>query len=43
MASPWSAPAWMKTTDSLNDGRLYDDFLYMDTYARYFVRFLQVS
>jgi glucosylceramidase len=39
MASPWSAPGWMKTTGSLVKGRLREDAY--DPYAHYFLRFLQ--
>jgi glucosylceramidase len=38
MASPWSAPGWMKTTDSLIKGSLKPE--YYGAYARYFVRYL---
>lgn len=39
MATPWSAPAWMKTNGNLrNGGRLRTD-LY-GSYARYFVKYL---
>ena len=38
MASPWSAPAWMKTTDSLIKGQLRPDAY--PAFARYFVRYL---
>ena len=39
-ASPWSAPAWMKTNgDMLHGGRLKPE--YRDAWARYFVRFVQ--
>ncbi len=41
MASPWSAPAWMKTTGRLDGGRLKDDPAVYAAYADYFVRFLQ--
>ncbi|MGA5702701.1 discoidin domain-containing protein [Peterkaempfera bronchialis] len=41
MATPWSPPAWMKTTDSLFSGRLKDDPKIYDAYARYLVKFLQ--
>jgi glucosylceramidase len=41
MATPWSPPAWMKTTDSLVGGRLRDDPTVYDAYARYLVRFVQ--
>ena len=39
MASPWSAPAWMKTSHSLIGGTL--DPAAFDVYARYLVRFVQ--
>jgi glucosylceramidase len=39
MASPWSPPAWMKTSGSLIGGSLRPEF--EDAYARYFVRFLR--
>jgi len=37
MASPWSAPAWMKTTDSLVKGQLKPEAypVYADFFARY--------
>lgn len=38
MASPWSPPGWMKTSDSMIDGVLKPE--YYDTYADYFARFL---
>lgn len=38
MASPWSAPGWMKSTDSLIKGRLLP--AHYDAFARYFVRYL---
>ena len=43
LASPWSAPAWMKTNDALgNDGNLGSLRPgLMSTYANYLVRFLQ--
>jgi glucosylceramidase len=41
MASPWSPPAWMKTGGSLIGGRLIDDPRIYQTYARYFVKFIQ--
>ncbi len=37
-ASPWSAPAWMKTNNALN-GRGYLYKRYYQTWANYFVRF----
>lgn len=39
IASPWSAPAWMKTSRSLIGGTL-DPAAY-DPYARYFLRFVE--
>jgi glucosylceramidase len=41
MATPWSPPAWMKTSDSLIGGRFKDDPRVYDAYARYFVRFIE--
>ena len=41
IATPWSPPAWMKTTDSLVGGRLKDDPRVYAAYARYFVNFVQ--
>jgi glucosylceramidase len=41
IATPWSAPAWMKTNGSLIGGRLIDDPNIYEAYARYFVRFVQ--
>lgn len=39
MGSPWSAPAWMKDTKTMNGGSLID--IYHDAYAKYFVKFIQ--
>jgi len=39
MANPWSAPGWMKTSDSMVTGSLKPQ--YYDAYARYFVKFLK--
>ena len=39
LATPWSAPAWMKTNQSLIGGSL--DTAYYGLYARYFVKYLQ--
>ncbi len=39
IGSPWSAPAWMKTTQTMNGGSLNPD--YFDAYATYFVKFIQ--
>jgi glucosylceramidase len=41
MGTPWSPPAWMKTTDSLVGGRLKDEPAIYDAYARYLVKFVQ--
>lgn len=41
MASPWSAPAWMKTTDSLITGQLKRDAY--PVYARYFQRYVEAA
>jgi len=38
-ASPWSPPAWMKTSGSLIGGTLKPE--YYDAYASYFVRFVR--
>lgn len=39
MASPWSAPVWMKTNRSSIGGSLQKK--YFDTYARYFARYIE--
>ena len=39
MASPWSAPAWMKDNDKLDQGWLQSK--YYAAYAQYFVKYLQ--
>ncbi|MDP1899263.1 MAG: glycoside hydrolase family 30 beta sandwich domain-containing protein [Rubrivivax sp.] len=39
MASPWSAPGWMKTTDSLIKGTLKPEMF--DVFARYLVRYVE--
>lgn len=39
LASPWSAPVWMKTNQNSKGGSLRKDCF--DVYARYFVRYLQ--
>jgi glucosylceramidase len=38
LASPWSAPAWMKTNNDTRGGSLKSE--YFDVYARYFVRYI---
>lgn len=39
LASPWTAPVWMKTNQAFKAGRLKPE--YYETYARYWVRYLQ--
>lgn len=39
LASPWSAPAWMKTNNDVQGGKLRKECY--DVYARYFVRYIQ--
>ncbi len=39
MASPWSAPGWMKTTDSLVQGQLKPEFY--GAFAKYMVRYVE--
>jgi glucosylceramidase len=39
MASPWSAPAWMKTNAKLAGGKLKPE--YYKTYANYFLKYLK--
>lgn len=41
MATPWSPPGWMKTSDSLFGGKLIDDPAVYDAYARYLVKFVE--
>ena len=41
VGSPWSAPAWLKDSGSLNGGRLTSDPRAIPTYARYLVRALE--
>ncbi|MEA2281384.1 MAG: glucosylceramidase [Solirubrobacteraceae bacterium] len=41
IGTPWSAPAWMKTSQSLIGGRLIDDPRVYEAYADYFVRFVR--
>ena len=40
IASPWSPPAWLKTSASLEGGRLLDEGRAYDTYAAYLIRFI---
>ena len=39
LGSPWSAPTWMKTNNNSKGGSLKVN--YFDTYARYFVKYIQ--
>jgi glucosylceramidase len=39
LGSPWSPPAWMKTTDNMEGGQLKPECY--DVYARYFVKYIQ--
>jgi glucosylceramidase len=39
MASPWSAPPWMKTNNSTKGGGLKPEFY--DTYSRYLIKYVQ--
>jgi glucosylceramidase len=39
IAAPWSAPAWMKTSGKLEEGRL--KVQYYAVYANYFLKFIQ--
>jgi glucosylceramidase len=39
LATPWSAPAWMKTNNNLKGGSLQS--IYYASYAKYFVKYVQ--
>jgi glucosylceramidase len=41
IASPWSPPAWLKTSGSLEGGRLIDEDRVYQTYAAYLIRFIE--
>ncbi len=41
VATPWSPPGWMKTSDSMIDGKLIDSPAIYHVYAEYLVKFLQ--
>ena len=41
IASPWSPPAWMKTTGTLIGGRLIDDPRIYHSYALYLLKFIE--
>lgn len=40
MATPWSAPAWMKVSHTLEGGEMNSLPRYLETYANYFLKFL---
>ena len=40
LASPWSAPAWMKSNNSMNGGSLKGESVYND-FAEYFVKYVK--
>ncbi len=40
LATPWTAPTWMKTNNSYSGGSLRSDCY--DVYARYFVKYIQL-
>jgi glucosylceramidase len=39
VATPWTAPAWMKTNNNFSQGSL--NTAYYDVYAKYFVKYIQ--
>jgi glucosylceramidase len=41
IATPWSPPAWMKTSQSLIGGRLIDDPRIYRSYALYLLKFVE--
>lgn len=43
IASPWTAPEWMKSNDSLTNDKFKGEFLtkYSAAYAQYFVKFIE--
>ena len=41
LATPWSPPAWMKTSDSLIGGRLIDQPRIYRSYALYLIKFVE--
>lgn len=41
IASPWSPPAWLKTSGSLEGGRLLDEDRAYETYSAYLIRFIE--
>lgn len=41
IATPWTAPLWMKTNKLPNQGHLINDTQYYRAYAKYFLKFLK--
>ncbi|XP_052256934.1 uncharacterized protein LOC127862038 isoform X2 [Dreissena polymorpha] len=41
LATPWTAPAWMKTSHSMFGGDLNGGDNYLSAYAKYFVKFIR--
>lgn len=41
MATPWSAPAWMKVSHNLAGGDMNSGSRYLQTYANFFLKFIQ--
>jgi glucosylceramidase len=41
MGTPWSPPAWMKTTGQVHGGHLKDSTSIYESYANYFVKYAQ--
>ncbi|WAQ99109.1 NEG1-like protein [Mya arenaria] len=41
LATPWTAPAWMKTSHNLFGGDLNGGWHYLHAYAKFFVRFIK--
>jgi glucosylceramidase len=41
LGTPWSAPAWMKESHTLNGGQFKSDTRVYQTYAMYFVKFIE--
>ncbi|KAH3697959.1 hypothetical protein DPMN_085472 [Dreissena polymorpha] len=41
LATPWTAPAWMKTSHKMFGGDLNSGDSYLSAYAKYFVKFLK--
>merc|ERR1711976_384098 len=41
LATPWTAPAWMKDNDNMNGGTFIGQDAYYSVYAEYFIKYLQ--